>query len=51
MTTGPYEQGLERNPANYAPLTPVSFLAKAASVYPDRLAIVHGEVRRTWSET
>ena len=51
MSTGPYEQGLERNPANYAPLTPVSFLAKAASVYPDRLAVVHGEVRRTWSET
>ena len=34
--TGPYAQGLERNAANYTPLTPVSFLAKAADVYPDR---------------
>ncbi|MFZ3322611.1 MAG: acyl-CoA synthetase [Usitatibacter sp.] len=46
----PYEQGLERNAANYAALTPVSFLAKAAYVYPERLAVVHGTVRRTWSE-
>ncbi|MGZ5101542.1 MAG: acyl-CoA synthetase [Usitatibacter sp.] len=46
-----YEQGLERNPANYTPLTPVSFLAKAAYVYPDRTAVIHGEVRRTWKET
>ena len=51
MATSPYEQGLERNAANYAPLTPVSFLAKAAAVYPDRVAIVHGAVRRTWAET
>jgi len=46
-----YERGLERNPANYTPLTPVSFLAKAAYVYPDRTAVIHGEVRRTWKET
>ena len=45
-----YEQGLERNAANYTPLTPVSFLAKAASVYPERTAIIHGEVRRNWRE-
>jgi fatty-acyl-CoA synthase len=48
--TGPYAQGLERNEANYTPLTPVSFLAKAAAVYPDRLAVVHGDVRRSWAE-
>ena len=47
----PYQDGLKRNAANYAPLTPVSFLAKAASVYPDRVAVVHGGVRRKWSET
>ncbi len=47
----PYEKGLERNAANYEVLTPVSFLAKAAAVYPDRLAVVHGAVRRTWAET
>ncbi len=49
--TSSYEHGLDRNRANYTPLTPVSFLAKAARVYPDRLAVVHGAVRRTWAET
>ncbi len=49
--TSPYAKGLERNEANYTPLTPVSFLAKAAYTYPLRTAIVHGEVRRTWHET
>ena len=47
----PYGQGLERNDANFSALTPVSFLAKAAAVYPDRLAVVHGAVRRTWAQT
>jgi fatty-acyl-CoA synthase len=51
MSAKAYEHGLERNAANYAALTPVSFLAKAAAVYPDRLAVVHGKVRRTWRET
>src|SRR5258706_1861876 len=50
MTSHPYEHGLERNAANYTPLTPVSFLAKAAHVYPERTAIIHGAVRRTWVE-
>jgi fatty-acyl-CoA synthase len=50
MSAKAYEHGLERNAANYAAMTPVSFLAKAASVYPDRLAVIHGEVRRTWAE-
>ena len=49
--THPYEHGLDRNPANYTPLTPVSFLAKAAQTYPMRTAMIHGEVRRTWRET
>src|SRR6476620_3505377 len=47
----PYENGLERNAANYTALTPVSFLAKAAYVYPERTAVIHGAVRRTWRET
>jgi len=47
----PYGHGLERNDANYTPLTPVSFLAKAAYVYPQRVAVIHGDVRRTWDET
>ena len=47
----PYGHGLERNDANYTPLTPVSFLAKAAYVYSQRVAVIHGDVRRTWDET
>ena len=45
-----YEKGLERKEANYTPLTPVSFLAKAARVYPERTAVIHGAVRRNWRE-
>jgi len=48
--SNPYELGLDRNPANYTPLSPLSFLRKAAEVHPQRLAIVHGQVRRNWSE-
>ena len=43
-----FEQDLERNPANYSPLTPLSFLERTAHVYPHRLAIVHGSFRATW---
>jgi fatty-acyl-CoA synthase len=50
MSAKAYEHGLERNTANYTALTPVSFLAKAAAVYPDRVAVIHGDVRRTWRE-
>ncbi|HEX3059752.1 MAG TPA: acyl-CoA synthetase [Usitatibacter sp.] len=46
----PFEKGLDRNEANYTALTPVSFLAKAAYVYPDHVAVVHGRLRRTWRE-
>lgn len=51
MSTGMYEVGLERNAANHAPLTPLSFLAWSADVYPDRLSVVHGARRYRWSET
>ncbi|MEI7446341.1 MAG: acyl-CoA synthetase [Burkholderiales bacterium] len=46
----PYRQGLDRTPANHVPLTPLSLLDWAADVYPDRLAVVHGPLRRTWAE-
>ncbi len=46
-----WQIGLERNAANYVPLTPLSFLARSAAVYPGRVAVVHGAVRRTWVET
>jgi len=42
---------LPKTPANHVPLTPVGFLAKAGAVYPDRPAIVYGEIRRSWAET
>jgi len=46
-----YELGLDKNAANYAPLTPVNFLERAATVYPNRLALIHGERRYTWRQT
>ncbi len=49
--TNPYELDLDRNPANYAPLTPLGFIERAASVYPGRLAVLHGARRATWAET
>jgi fatty-acyl-CoA synthase len=47
---GPYDAGLERNPANHQPLTPLSFLARAAHVNPEATAIVHGRTRTTYAE-
>ena len=46
-----FDTDLPRNEANFAPLTPLSFIQRTAEVYPDSLAIVHGELRRTWAET
>ena len=47
---GIFDQDLPRNPANYAAISPLSFIERTAEVYPDRLAVVHGELRRTWAE-
>jgi fatty-acyl-CoA synthase len=46
-----YAHDLDRNPANYQPLTPLGFLERTERVYPARLAVIHGTVRRTWKET
>jgi fatty-acyl-CoA synthase len=46
-----YDLGLDKNPANFTPLSPLSFLRRTATVYPDRLAVVHGPHRATWRET
>ena len=46
----PYNSDLDRNPANYQPLTPLTFLERAASVFPDHTAIVHGAERRSYAE-
>ena len=50
-TPSPYGSGLDRNEANYVPLTPLTFLDRAAAVWPERTAIVHGPLRRSWGET
>ena len=49
--TSKYDQHLERNTANFAALTPLSFIERTAAVYPERLAIVHGNLRQTWAQT
>lgn len=46
----PYNTGLDRNPANYQPLTPLGFLERAALVFPEHTAIVHGAMRRSYAE-
>ncbi len=46
----PFETDLDRTPANYVPLTPLSFLERAAAVFPERPAVVHGQQRFTWRE-
>ena len=47
----PYEIGLQKNAANYAPLSPLTFIERSAYIYPDRLAVVHGARRYTWSQS
>ena len=48
---GIYDGALEPNAANYAALTPLSFIERTAAVYPEFTAVVHGQIRRTWAET
>ena len=50
MAKTPYDIDLDRNPANYQPLTPLGFLERAASVFPQHTAIVHGSLRRTYAD-
>src|SRR5213083_2531501 len=49
--TSAYESHLDRNEANYTPLTPLSLIARAAYVYPNQLAVIHADRRYTWAET
>ncbi len=46
-----YEQDLDKNQANHVPLSPLSFCRRTAEVFPDHVAVIHGEERRTWAET
>ena len=51
MMANIYEQGLERNSANFTPITPLLFLERSAEVYPNKTAIVHGKLRQSWQQT
>ena len=51
MTGNKYDQGLDRNPANYVSLSPLSYLERSAQVYPDYPSVIHGARRFTWAET
>src|SRR5690554_1142479 len=46
-----YEQGLARNTVNHVALSPLSFIERTSAIYPNYPAVVHGAIRRTWSET
>lgn len=48
--TQAYQNGLDKNPANYQPLTPITMLSRAALVYPDHTAIIHGNQRYSYAE-
>ncbi len=45
-----FDAGLDKNPGNFAPLSPLSFMARAADVYPERTAVVYGDRKTNWSE-
>ena len=46
----PYEQDLDRNAANHQPLTPLTYLERAARTYPDHIAIIHGRQRISYRD-
>lgn len=48
--TNIYDQGLDKVSANSQPLTPINFLNRTADVYPDKIAIIHGEQKITYRE-
>jgi fatty-acyl-CoA synthase len=50
MAKSPYDTDLDRTPANFQPLTPLQFLERSASVFPDHIAIIHGRLRRNYRD-
>jgi 3-(methylthio)propionyl---CoA ligase len=50
MAKTPYDIDLDRNPANFQPLTPLGFLERSASVFPQHTAIIHGPLKRSYAE-
>jgi len=47
---GIYDQDLEKNAANHQSLSPISILRRAARIYPEKTAVIHGGLRRTYSD-
>ena len=50
MTSNMYQVGLDKNEANYQPLSPLPFLERAATVFPDHIAVVHGNTKLTYAQ-
>ena len=51
MNNSIFEQGLPKTQANHVALSPLTFIERSASIYPDYPAVVHGDIRRSWAET
>ena len=49
--TNIFDQDLDKNPANYTPLSPVSFVERSAEIFGDLPSVVHGNRRYTWAQT
>ena len=50
MRKDPYRNGLDKTVANFAQLSPLGFLQRSADVFPDRIAVIHGDLRITWAQ-
>ena len=50
MSTSAYDRDLDKRPANFVPLTPISFLKRSALIYPDKVAVIDGERRFSYAE-
>jgi fatty-acyl-CoA synthase len=46
-----FDTDLDKNAANYTPLSPLTFIERAASVYPESIAQIHGDIRYSWAQT
>ena len=51
MSSNPYTVGLDKNSANYIPLSPLSFIKRSAFIYPDSISVIQGARKYTWNET
>ena len=51
VNSNPYESNLNKNSANYVPLSPLGFLERSARVFPDHISLIHGNQQYTWKQT